>query len=43
MVDEAPYVYFYSPLGLRAYQSYVKGFVTRPDLMTALWTTWLDQ
>ena len=43
LVDDAPYVYFYSPLGLRAYQSYVMGYPTRPDLQNVLWTTWLNQ
>jgi peptide/nickel transport system substrate-binding protein len=43
LVDDAPYVYFYSPLGLRAYKPYVKGFVTRPDLLNNLWNVWLDQ
>lgn len=42
LVDEAPYVYFYNTLGLRAYRSYVQGFVTRPDLMTVLSTVWLS-
>lgn len=43
LVDDAPYIYFYSPLGLRAYTPEVKGFVTRPDLLNVLWTVWLDQ
>ena len=43
VVDGAPYVYFYSPLGLRAWKPYVKGFVNRPDQLNALWTTWLDK
>jgi peptide/nickel transport system substrate-binding protein len=43
LVDEAPYIYFYSPVGLRAYKPFVKGFVTRPDLLNQLWNVWLDQ
>jgi peptide/nickel transport system substrate-binding protein len=43
LVDEAPYVYFYSPLGLRAYKPYVMGFVNRPDQLNNLWNVWLDQ
>lgn len=42
LVDEAPYVYMYAPLGLRAHTPNVKGFVTRSDLMNVLWTVWLD-
>ena len=42
VVDAAAYVYFYSPLGLRAYKPYVEGFVNRPDQLNALWTTWLN-
>lgn len=42
LVDEAPYIYFYSPLGLRAYTSAVKGYVTRPDLQNNLLNTWID-
>lgn len=43
LVDDAPYIYFYSPIGLRAYTPAVKGFVTRADLLNVLWTVWLDQ
>jgi peptide/nickel transport system substrate-binding protein len=43
LVDDAPYVYFYSPLGLRAYRPSVKGFVTRPDLQNNLARVWLDE
>ena len=42
VVDDAPYVYFYSPLGLRAWKPYVEGFVNRPDQLNVLWTTWLN-
>ena len=43
LVDEAPYVYFYSPLGLRAYRSTVHGYVTRPDLQNNLLNVWIEQ
>ncbi len=43
LVDDAPYVYFYSPLGLRAYRANVEGFVTRPDLQNNLATVWLSE
>jgi peptide/nickel transport system substrate-binding protein len=43
VVDAAAYVYFYSPLGLRAWKPYVEGFVNRPDQLNVLWTTWLNQ
>jgi peptide/nickel transport system substrate-binding protein len=43
LVDEAPYIYFYSPLGLRAYRATVQGYVTRPDLQNNLLNVWLTQ
>lgn len=43
LVDDAPYVYFYSPLGLRAYRTNVEGFVTRPDLQNNFLNTWLSE
>ena len=43
LVDDAPYVYFYSPLGLRAYRSNVEGYVTRPDLQNNLAGVWLSE
>ncbi len=43
LVDDAPYVYFYNPLNLRAWKDYVQGFVNRPDEMNVLWTTWLNK
>jgi peptide/nickel transport system substrate-binding protein len=43
LVDDAPYIYFYSPTGLRAFKPYVKGFVTRADLLNNLWSVWLDK
>lgn len=43
LVDDAPYVYFYSPLGLRAYKPYVMDFPTRSDMLNVLWTTWLNK
>jgi peptide/nickel transport system substrate-binding protein len=42
LVDDAPYVYFYNPLTLRAWKPYVEGFVNRPDQLNKLWTTWLN-
>jgi peptide/nickel transport system substrate-binding protein len=43
LVDDAPYIYFYAPLGVRAYKPYVKGFETRADALNVLWTVWLDK
>ncbi len=43
LVDDAPYIYFYSPLGLRAYRANVEGFVTRPDLQNNFLTTWISE
>jgi len=43
LVDDAPYVYMYNKLEMRAYAPYVKGFVTRPDQANNFWTVWLDQ
>ena len=43
LVDDAPYVYFYSPETLRAWKPYVEGFVNRPDQLNVLWTTWLNK
>lgn len=43
LVDDAPYVYFYSPLGLRAYNARVEGYVTRPDLQNNLLNVWLSE
>ncbi len=43
LVDDAPYIYFYSPTGLRAFKPFVKGFLTRPDLQNNLWNVWLNK
>lgn len=43
LVDDAPYVYFYSPLGLRAWAPYVKGYVLRSDLDARFTKVWLDK
>jgi peptide/nickel transport system substrate-binding protein len=43
LVDEAPYIYMYNKLEVRAYGPNVKGFVTRPDQANNFWTVWLDQ
>jgi peptide/nickel transport system substrate-binding protein len=42
LVDDAPYVYLYSPLAFRAHTTAVHGYVTRSDLLNKLWTTWID-
>ena len=43
LVDDAPYIYMYNKLEIRAYRPYVKGFVTRSDQANNFWTVWLDQ
>jgi peptide/nickel transport system substrate-binding protein len=43
LVDDAPYVYMYNKLEIRAYHDYVKGFTVRPDQANNFWTVWLDQ
>jgi peptide/nickel transport system substrate-binding protein len=43
LVDEAPYVYMYNKLEIRAHGDNVKGFVTRPDQANNFWGVWLDQ
>ncbi|WP_119070859.1 ABC transporter substrate-binding protein [Aggregatilinea lenta] len=43
LVDDAPYVYMYNKLEIRAYRDYVKGFAVRPDQANNFWTVWLDQ
>ena len=43
LVDDAPYIYMYNKLEVRAYAPYVKGFVTRPDQFNNFWTVWLDK
>ena len=43
LVDEAPYVYFYSRQYTRAYSDSVQGYVLRPDNSNQFTTTWLAQ
>ncbi|MCB0171408.1 MAG: LysM peptidoglycan-binding domain-containing protein [Anaerolineae bacterium] len=43
LVDDAPYIYMYNKLEIRAYSPQVKGFVTRSDQANNFWTVWLDQ
>lgn len=43
LVDDAPYIYMYNKLEVRAYSPQVKGFVTRPDQANNFWTAWLDE
>ena len=43
LVDDAPYVYMYNKLEIRAYRNYVKGFTVRSDQANNFWTVWLDQ
>ncbi len=43
LVDDAPYIYMYNKLEIRAYAPHVKGFVTRPDQANNFWTVWLEQ
>ncbi len=42
LVDDAPYIYMYNKLEIRAYAPNVKGFVVRPDQANNFWTVWLD-
>ena len=43
LVDDAPYIYMYNKLEVRAYAPYVKGFVTRSDQANNFWPVWLDK
>lgn len=43
IVDEAPYIYFYTTTNKRAYRPFVKGYVLRGDNANRFHTTWLDQ
>jgi len=43
LVDDAPYIYMYNKLEIRAYAPYVKGFITRSDQANNFWRVWLDQ
>ncbi len=43
LVDDAPYIYMYNKLEVRAYANYVEGFVVRPDQANNFWGVWLNQ
>lgn len=43
LVDDAPYIYMYNKLEIRAYGPDVNGFVTRSDQANNFWTVWLDR
>ncbi len=43
LVDDAPYLYLYNKLEIRAYAPEVRGFVTRPDQANNFWTVWLAE
>jgi peptide/nickel transport system substrate-binding protein len=43
LVDEAPYVFMYNKLEIRAYDSSVNGFVVRSDQANNFWTVWLSE
>ena len=43
LVDEAPYIYFYTPVVTRAYRPFVNGFVVRADNLNRFHEVWLDQ
>lgn len=43
VIDDSPYIYLYIPANVDAYQSYVKGYQTRPDSALVFKTTWLDR
>jgi peptide/nickel transport system substrate-binding protein len=43
LVDDAPYIYMYNKLEVRAYGANVMGFVVRPDQANNFWTVWLDE
>jgi len=42
LVDDAPYVFMYNKLEIRAYDDSVEGFVVRSDQANNFWTVWLD-
>ena len=42
LVDDAPYIYMYNKLEIRAYSPVVKGFVVRSDQANNFWTVWLN-
>lgn len=43
LTDEAPYVFMYNKLEIRAYNSNVHGFVVRSDQSNDFWTVWLSE
>lgn len=42
LTNDAPYVYMYNKLEIRAYSPSVQGFVVRPDQANNFWNVWLD-
>jgi len=42
LVDDAPYIYMFNKREIRAYATYVKGFVVRSDQANNFWEVWLD-
>lgn len=42
LVDEAPYVFMYNKLEIRAYGNNVNGFVVRSDQANNFWNVWLE-
>lgn len=42
IVDEAPYIYLYSPLNINAYGTHVQGYSARPNQAIVFTETWLD-
>jgi peptide/nickel transport system substrate-binding protein len=43
LVDEAPYIFMYIKLEVKAWAPDVQGFVTRPDSAVNFWSVWLEQ
>jgi len=43
LVDDAPYIYMYNKLDIRAYAPYVHGFEVRPDQAINFWPVWIEQ
>jgi peptide/nickel transport system substrate-binding protein len=43
LVDDAPYIYMYNKLEIRAYNPKVKGFVVRSDQANNFWPVWLEE
>lgn len=42
LTDDAPYVFMYNKLEIRAFASNVMGFVVRPDQANNFWNVWLE-